>query len=121
MSYKPSYVPGDWLADCDVCGFTFKASELKDRWDGLKVCDADWETRHIADFIKAPKGEKALPWTRPEAADQFTTVTLNCDSADFVHYSKEEFELLTEVTKARVKGPVEVSETLSVLCELEVR
>ena len=121
MSYKPSYVPGDWLADCDVCGFTFKASELKDRWDGLKVCAADWETRHIADFIKAPKGEKALPWTRPEAADQFTTVTLNCDSADFVHYSKEEFELLTEVTKARVKGPVEVSETLSVLCELEVR
>jgi hypothetical protein len=74
MSYKESYKPGDWKAICDVCGFAYKASELKDRWDGLKVCEADWETRHVADFIKAPKGEQALPWTRPEPTDQFVTV-----------------------------------------------
>lgn len=74
MSYKQSYVPGDWKANCDVCGFTFKASELKDRWDGLKVCDKDWEARHPIDFLKAPEGERPLPWTRPEPTDQFTTV-----------------------------------------------
>lgn len=69
-----AYVPGDWNAVCDVCGFEYKASELKDRWDGLKVCDKDWETRHPMDFIKAPRGEKPLPWTRPEPTDQFVTV-----------------------------------------------
>ena len=74
MSYKSSYIPGDWKANCDVCGFTYKASELKDRWDGLKVCEKDWESRHVADFIKAPEGDKPLPWTRPEPTDQFTTV-----------------------------------------------
>lgn len=74
MSYTPGYKPGDWKANCDVCGFTFKASELKDRWDGLKVCDKDWEQRHPMDFIKGPEGEKPLPWTRPEPTDRFTTV-----------------------------------------------
>lgn len=74
MSYKSNYKPGDWKANCDVCGFTFKASELKDRWDGLKVCDKDWEARHVADLIKAPEGEKPLPWVRPEPEDQFVTV-----------------------------------------------
>src|SRR3990167_7060433 len=69
MSYKPNYKAGDWLAICDVCGFKFKASELKDRWDGLKVCIKDWEPRHSLDLLKAPKGEKPLPWTRPEPAD----------------------------------------------------
>ena len=74
MSYRPSYKSGDWKANCDVCGFTFKASELKDRWDGLKVCEKDWEMRHPMDLIKAPDPQKAVPWTRPEPTDQFVTV-----------------------------------------------
>ena len=69
MSYNQTYISGDWKAVCDVCAFTFKASELKDRWDGLKVCVKDWEPRHSLDLLKAPKGEKALPWTRPESTD----------------------------------------------------
>lgn len=74
------YISGDWNAICDVCGFKFKASDLKDRWDGLKVCEKDWEPRHILDFIKAPKGDKGLPWSRPEATNTFVTVNYISES-----------------------------------------
>lgn len=74
MSYKPSYEAGKWKVLCDRCGFTYKSDELKQEWTGLMVCDSCWEARHPVDFIKAPVGEKALPWTRGEATDQFVTV-----------------------------------------------
>ena len=32
--------------DCDVCGFTYYRRELKKRWDGALVCDADYEEKH---------------------------------------------------------------------------
>jgi len=58
---------GDWSADCDRCGFTFKASDLRKTWDGLYVCKDDWESRHPSDF----QGEidysdtQTVPWSRP--------------------------------------------------------
>ena len=62
---------GDYNAICDRCGFKFKASELKKTWDGFMVCSADFEPRHIADFIKGPRASVPLPWTRPEATDRY--------------------------------------------------
>lgn len=53
-------------AICDVCGFKYRASELKLRWDGLRVCAEDFERRHPQEFVravrpdKAPYGSKAL-------------------------------------------------------------
>lgn len=65
-----------WSVTCDVCGFNFKNYELKDRWDGLKVCDKDWEPRHPMDFLRTKKEEsQTLPWTRPEPADVYVDVT----------------------------------------------
>jgi len=64
------FIPGEWNAICDSCGRKFKASQLQKRWDGFMVCSEDWEPRHIADFIKAPNPEKAIPWSRPESADR---------------------------------------------------
>lgn len=74
MSYDPSYKSGDWVAICDTCGCKFKASELRKRWDGVMVCSQDWEIRHPLDLIKTPQPIPPLPWTRPEATDQFVTV-----------------------------------------------
>lgn len=69
---------GDWNAICDVCGFKMKASELKDRWDGLKVCEEDWEPRHPSDLYRAPTTpESIVPWTRPEQADINVDVTFS--------------------------------------------
>jgi len=74
MSYKPSYVSGEWKADCDACGKTFKASQLKKRWDGLMVCHSDFEIRQPQDFVRAKADLQAPKWTRPEPSDSFIPV-----------------------------------------------
>lgn len=62
---------GDWNAICDVCGWKYKASDLRRRWDNLMVCAKDWEPRHPQDFIRAIPDMQAVPWTRPESANVF--------------------------------------------------
>lgn len=71
MSYKSTYVSGDWLALCDVCGRKYKASKLKARWDGLMCCNADWEIRQPQDFVKAKADIVDTPWSRPEPEDEY--------------------------------------------------
>jgi hypothetical protein len=66
---------GDWNALCEVCGFKYKGSMLKKRWDGLMVCKDDYETRHPQDLIKIPKEDQSVPWTSPEPDDTFITLT----------------------------------------------
>lgn len=65
---------GDWNAICDVCGFRFKASEMKKRWDNLMVCEQDYELRHPQDFLRVRGDRPAVPWSRPEGEDQFIYV-----------------------------------------------
>lgn len=72
MSYVPTYKKSDWKAICDRCGFLFKASQLKETWDGLYVDQACWEPRHPMDFQKGIKDDPSVPWTRPEGADTET-------------------------------------------------
>lgn len=62
---------GSFNVICDVCGFKFKQSEVKERWDGLMVCPDDWEIRHPQELIRPIQDQNKLPWTRPEGADQF--------------------------------------------------
>ena len=65
---------GDWNAICDVCGFKFKGSELRRRWDGFMVCSADYEQRHPQDLIRSRPEKQSAPWVRPPAVNQFVTV-----------------------------------------------
>lgn len=59
---------GDWNAICDVCGFKFKASELRERWDGFRVCEQDWESRHPQELIRSIDEDTSVAWTRPDPA-----------------------------------------------------
>jgi hypothetical protein len=68
---RNTYRRGDWLADCDRCGFTYYASELKTEWQGLKVCSVCHEERHPQDLLRIPRTERPVPWTRPP---QYITV-----------------------------------------------
>lgn len=67
------YRSGDWNAECDVCGQKYKASKLKLRWDGLRVCPKDFEFRHPQDFVRGVKDNQATPFSRPEPPDLFVT------------------------------------------------
>lgn len=71
MSGSTFYRKGDWNAICYVCGFQRKASEMHLRWDGVYVCQQDWEPRQPQDFVRGVPDEQPLPWTQPEAPDQF--------------------------------------------------
>jgi hypothetical protein len=83
VSYYSRYDKGDWIADCDVCGRKYKASQLQKRWDGLMCCTQDWEIRQPQDFVRGVADTQVAPWTRPEPADQFIPVTLNAPIANF--------------------------------------
>lgn len=63
------YKPGDYNAICDICGFEFKASQLRKNWKGLFVDKACFEPRHPQDFIRARKETTGVPWSRPEPTD----------------------------------------------------
>ena len=76
MSYYSRYDKGDWKAICDVCGREYKASVLKQRWDGLMCCPQDWEPRQPQDFVRGVPDPQLVPWVRDEAQDQFIPVTM---------------------------------------------
>jgi len=71
---KRTYVPGDHLAACDVCGFTFYRSELRRRWDNMLVCDKDFERRHPQDFVRGTRDNQAVLDARPQQPDIFLAV-----------------------------------------------
>jgi hypothetical protein len=67
---------GNWNAICDSCGRKFKASSLHKRWDGMMVCEEDWEQRHPQDLLRVQREQIAVPWSRPQAPDTFIN---SCD------------------------------------------
>ena len=71
MGQADHYEHGDWNAICDACGFKYKASKLRKRWDGLMVCEKDWEPRQPQDFVRGVKEDQSVAFTRPESADTF--------------------------------------------------
>ena len=65
---------GNWNCICDSCGRKFKALDLKKRWDGLLVCQEDYELRHESDFLRVQKEKISVPFSRPyPAEDVFTS------------------------------------------------
>lgn len=69
------YLAGQFNAICDRCGFKFKSGELKRDWQGLMVCDKDFELRNQQDLIRV-KAERAIPtWSRPRPEDIFLFVS----------------------------------------------
>lgn len=73
------YRPGDHYKICDVCGFKVRASATKKRWDGMVVCEADWEARHPQDFVRGKVDRQNVSDPRPEAADTFRATPVTQD------------------------------------------
>lgn len=66
---RPRLEWGTWNAVCDVCGFRYKANEMKKRWDNLMVCPTDYELRNPQDLIRVRGDNPSVPWARPENDD----------------------------------------------------
>lgn len=69
------YKHGDRNAICDMCGFEYKLSVLRKRWDGLLVCNKDWEARHPQDYIRLFPEIARRVEGRPETTDVFVADT----------------------------------------------
>lgn len=54
---------GDWNIHCQECWQTFKASQVRKRWDGFWVCYRCWEPRHPQDFIKGIPDRQNVPFS----------------------------------------------------------
>ena len=71
MTYFKS---GSWNAICDVCGFKFKADQMKKRWDGLMVCEKDFEHDHPQKYLRVQEDQTSVPWVRNRPPDIFINV-----------------------------------------------
>jgi len=65
VSKQNFYDAGTHNAQCDQCGFAFKFSEMRKRWDGAWVDDKCWEPRQPQDFVRAVRDNPAVPVARP--------------------------------------------------------
>lgn len=60
---------GDWLVECDVCGFTIYASQSyhgTDKQTGLVVCKADYDAVNQQDHPRPAKDNQNVPFSRPQ-------------------------------------------------------
>ena len=108
MSYTARYDKGDWKADCDVCGRTYHASQLTQRWDGLMCCRNDWEIRQPQDFVRGVPDTQITPWSRPEPNNQFIEI-------NYEIYPEEYLTISDEIQLTIIPAPVIVaSDSISV-------
>ncbi len=80
-----AYKPGQWLAICDRCGMQFLSGQMKIMWNGLRVDDACFETRHPQDFVHGIPDEQGVPWTSPEGEDILINPYLYVDEGYWDH------------------------------------
>ena len=71
------YKHGDQNAVCDECGFKFKLSDLRDRWDGALVDDLCFELRHPRDLLPPMPFERPAKPGNPEVNPEYLSVTYN--------------------------------------------
>ena len=60
---------GSWNAICDVCGFQYKAEELRKNWKGLYVCSKDFESRHPQEYLRVSKETTGVSWAQYDLTD----------------------------------------------------
>lgn len=54
-----------WHVQCPVCGFKKLSTDMRKRWDGLMVCEKDWEPRHPIDFYNVKPEDTSVPYVYP--------------------------------------------------------
>jgi len=65
---------GTWSVVCDVCGFQFLNTEVMRRWDGLIVCEKDYEQKHPSLTTRIRSETSTPTFVRPPQEDVFIEV-----------------------------------------------
>jgi hypothetical protein len=65
------YKSGEWNVWCMVCNRKIKSGESLKRWDGLIVCEEDYENRHPMDFLRTRQERITVPFSAPTSFDLF--------------------------------------------------
>jgi len=76
------YQPGNYRFICQVCGFEYRWTQIKKRWDGLWVCEKDYEERHPQDFVRGRKETLSVPESSPDITIQERTTTLASSASE---------------------------------------
>jgi hypothetical protein len=71
MGIADYFKRGEWNFHCDLCGRKRKSGDGVKTWNGLWACREHKEQRNPQDFVRGVKDDQSVPWSRPEAADQF--------------------------------------------------
>ena len=71
---------GQYLVLCDRCKFKRYSDQVQKTWNGLMVCKPTvkpgcFETRHPQEFIRPPKEDQPIPFSRPRPTDVFVEET----------------------------------------------
>jgi hypothetical protein len=104
MSSKDYFADGQWNFFCDLCGAKNKSSDGRKTWDNFYVCAHHKEERNPQDFVRGIKDDQSVPWSRPEAPDNFIPQFHNL-------LFTEELPIAETVTRSVTLGTV--SETLT--------
>lgn len=67
-----SYIPGEYLVICDICGHRKLRSECRKNWKNQLVCaDTCWEAKHPQLSLRTRVETVRVDEPRPEAEDRF--------------------------------------------------
>ena len=69
-----SYKKGLYNCACEQCGFEYKSDVMRERYDGLFVCEACWEPRHPLEFAIVIQDNQSVPRSAPEPEPIFIQV-----------------------------------------------
>ena len=73
MRKWPGLKIGDWKVVCDICGFDYHSSKVRQNWKGNYVCPECYEPRHPQDFVRGVADDPSVPFVRSETVDDGVT------------------------------------------------
>jgi len=76
------YIKGDYWMICDRCGFAYRKSQMKETWDGLWVCEEDWEPKHPQLSVKAKHDDQRVPVVRNDKSSEIGTTTTSVAASE---------------------------------------
>ena len=70
------YIKGDHWMVCDICGFNYRRSEMRETWDHIWACPEDWDPRHPQLDVRAVPDRQRVDVSRPARDSSIGSTTV---------------------------------------------